>query len=302
MLLKNLISWVSLNPNLSVINFQLVDEDLLVNDFCKKNLTASVESALKEHGKEAIMNARESGEDEKLCIHAAAEKGHQALVSFLLKNGAPVDSKTTSESTPLHYAARNGHFATAELLVASGADFNAVNLAGFTPLQEAAEQGHVDIVKLLLDHGSKVDERVNGMDVNRKGISGSYRHLTPLHSAALRGHLAIVELLLDSGANVDSKDQEGATPLHFAALSNHPGMIRLLVSRGANVDEVNDVGEKPLELATNRNHGYGLNKEAIVELVSAGASIKGLSNYEQEIRIAIEEGKKQRAGEGVSEK
>ena len=65
-------------------------------------------------------------------------------------------------TTPLHLAAFKGHPAMLSLLLANGADANSENCDGQTPLFEAAAAGHADAIRVLLD--ANVDIGVNTVD------------------------------------------------------------------------------------------------------------------------------------------
>ncbi|XP_035661609.1 GA-binding protein subunit beta-2-like [Branchiostoma floridae] len=100
-------------------------------------------------------------------LHEAARNGHTGTVQALLTAGAPVDSRSTAEHTPLDFAAEKGHTGTVTALLAAGADINARDYDSSTPLHKAAENGHPDCVRVLLRAGANTVIKGN-IDGNKK--------------------------------------------------------------------------------------------------------------------------------------
>jgi ankyrin repeat protein len=114
----------------------------------------------------------------------AAFFGHQAIVEFLLKNGADVSlsARNAQKVTALHAAVARRDLKIAKLLLEVGADPNARQERGFAPLHDAAANGSLPLVELLLKHGAQTDARAD---------DGK----TPADMAAERGHKEVVEAL-----------------------------------------------------------------------------------------------------------
>jgi ankyrin repeat protein len=80
------------------------------------------------------------------------------LVSFLLKNGAEVNSRDKNNETPIHLAVRRERFKLVRILLENGADANAENNKGETPLRILSESRHhgegdfVNHARLFLVH------------------------------------------------------------------------------------------------------------------------------------------------------
>ncbi|KAJ7373499.1 hypothetical protein OS493_011096 [Desmophyllum pertusum] len=115
-------------------------------------------------------------------LHVAALKGQSDTVSYLLNQGADINSREESGRSALFYAVYEGHAAAAK-----GGPVCDVDL-----FEVAASRGLTDVLQLLLDRGlcDTVDR------VNRYGE-------TPLMEAASGGHYDTVAFLLDHGANVN---------------------------------------------------------------------------------------------------
>ncbi|KAL2089346.1 hypothetical protein ACEWY4_014034 [Coilia grayii] len=89
-------------------------------------------------------------------LHAACEKGHEALVEMLLSAGARINATDSNKDNPLHCACRAGNFGTVQRLInwshKEKASLQATNNVKKTPLQ-VAEAGdtlnHAEITTLL---------------------------------------------------------------------------------------------------------------------------------------------------------
>jgi ankyrin repeat protein len=82
--------------------------------------------------------------------------------ALILKNKAQIDHIGW---TPLHYACAKGHLDVASFLITNGANVNSLSLGGTTPLMMAVQSGNELLVKLLLDKGADLKLR------NAEGIS-----------------------------------------------------------------------------------------------------------------------------------
>jgi len=77
-------------------------------------------------------------------------------VKRLIEEGADVNARDKSGSTPLHCAAGMGSRAIVELLVAHGADVNLHNSFHWIPLHTALFSQHIDVAELLVAVGSEL--------------------------------------------------------------------------------------------------------------------------------------------------
>ncbi|MEI6190957.1 MAG: ankyrin repeat domain-containing protein [bacterium] len=117
-----------------------------------------------------------------------AKQQNMDMISLLIKNGANVDAKNTSEWTALHYAATVGNVPAINLLVKSGANINARKDSGATPLIVATLTSHVDVMKILLDLGAdpliKTSSGMSAMDYAKlaKGSSNQQGMIDLLNS------------------------------------------------------------------------------------------------------------------------
>jgi hypothetical protein len=206
-------------------------------------------------------------------LHAAM-RGDVSQVSFLLGQGAAIDSTDREGNTALHAAAHKGCLALAEHLLARNASLEVANRTGITPLSLAAARGHEAIVDLLLECGadatvvsregntpmfyaaSKEHEKVCRV-LLKAGVSvtSSVRPemgLTALHVATARGNVDLVALLLGSGSSVDALDAHNRAPLHFAAYFGQAEVAAILMRQGADARRKTLKGLSPAAIATSQ--------------------------------------------------
>ncbi len=226
----------------------LADE---IHDAALKGDFDTVKNLLKKDPR--LLNAK--GRNDKTPIHWAAQGGHKQLVSFLLKQGVPIDSRNNVEETPLIYAADRGHTELAGFLIAKGADLNAKSKRGDMAIHYAIWGGHSDTAKLLVKKGaSVVEKKENGW--------------TLLHDAAWEGKKEIIQLLLEKGIPADAKTDFGRTPLHNACLSGNIEGLKVLIKKGADINAKSGNNRTPLYLAMSRGQ-----IEAVSLLLKSGAKI-----------------------------
>ncbi len=239
--------------------------------------------------------------DDTTMFKRAIEAGTLNLVIFLIKNGAKINTKDGSGSTPLHHAVkRKNNMRVIDQLIEHGANLTAKNNYGQTPWDIAKENnydraildaiikyGTVEDLKFLIANGANMDlegmegQRFlgaalynkpnlkiakflieNGADVNFKDSEGT----TLLLDAAATGNFEIVKFLIENGADVNVKNISGVTPLHDATMSGNNKTIKLLIKNGADVNAKNDDGETPWDVAR-----YGNNPEVLEVLKNTKA-------------------------------
>lgn len=85
---------------------------------------------------------------------AAARDGDLALLQRMQASGADLRWADVDDRTPLHLAAAEGHEAVVAWLLTQGADANAEDRRGLTPLDEAELARQAATTRLLRDHGA----------------------------------------------------------------------------------------------------------------------------------------------------
>uniref|UniRef100_UPI003AAF7AF5 ankyrin repeat and SOCS box protein 3 isoform X1 n=1 Tax=Centroberyx gerrardi TaxID=166262 RepID=UPI003AAF7AF5 len=159
-------------------------------------------------------------EGESAC-YLAAQRGHLAVIRFLLKAHANINQPTNDLSCPLYAAVDGGHKEIVELLVSKGAEVNGTHTAScWTCLHQAVYKGHSDIVRILVTvcHLEALDDH----------------KITPLFVAAQYGQQDCLKILVDAGANVNAQAADLATPLMIASQEGHEGCVDVLLDHRAN--------------------------------------------------------------------
>ena len=180
-------------------------------------------------------------------FYGAIRSDDMGAVQQMLKNGADVNSKDKSGTTPLMYAAAVGSARMMRVLIDAGADVNAKNNGESTALLWAT--GNAEKVRLLIEKGADVNVRskygrtplavaaaqAGNQEVVRmllaKGAGGS-----GLFEAAMAADPAIVALLLEKGQDVNVKGPSGFTPLMAAAANGNAALVKTFIARGADVN------------------------------------------------------------------
>ncbi|XP_048064514.1 CARD- and ANK-domain containing inflammasome adapter protein [Megalobrama amblycephala] len=155
-------------------------------------------------------------------LHVAAEYGKEAVVYFLLRQGAKLNLKDKDGRTALHRASERGRTAVALALVKAGADIHATDQTSKTPLHLAAQNEHESTVKALV-----LEEK--------KSLKNQ---TTVLHMAAIEDDAKLAEVLLRNGALVDTRDGQRKTALYHAVRHGNEKTAAVLLKAGAQVDSV----------------------------------------------------------------
>ena len=164
----------------------------------------------------------ESGEfsevvEDCTALWIAAVKGHFDVVRLLIEQNAEVDSRTSTNSTPLRAAAFKGHLGIVRCLVENGADVNARKNFNDTLLMVACYKGHLDVASYLVKHGANM----NLQDHHGRSC---------LHYASERGHVQLVCELLALGAKqIQALDR--LTPLLEACDDCNIEMVECFINR-----------------------------------------------------------------------
>lgn len=167
------------------------------------------------------VTAKNSNGDSVLHLTSCLE-----LVTFLVEQGADINSRGLLGRTPLHVAAERGHLDTVKYLINKGADINSCNQIGFSILSSALEYGHAALVEALI-------ERVCDLKLtNKPDPEGA----VIMQSAATNGFTDVIKRLLAKGLSVDAIGRDGTTPLMVAARAGQYETVAFLLDRGANVN------------------------------------------------------------------
>ncbi|VDD91344.1 unnamed protein product [Enterobius vermicularis] len=193
----------------------------------------------------------------------ASQKGHVAVVNYLIQKGAIVTERNNNGKTPLHIAAERGNVETVECIfknlakvstegdlcpkiAASNLFVTEVRKVSSAPhssrcfrilyvgraeaaLAIASLNGHTNVVKYLIKKGA---------DINVENSDG----WTPLMMASYNGCLAVAKVLVEKHADISKVNKKLETAVHIAAKSGKISIVRLLIESGGNADAKDNEG------------------------------------------------------------
>eukprot|EP01126_Amoeba_proteus_P062552 TRINITY_DN8521_c0_g3_i2.p1 TRINITY_DN8521_c0_g3~~TRINITY_DN8521_c0_g3_i2.p1 ORF type:complete len:476 (+),score=22.49 TRINITY_DN8521_c0_g3_i2:124-1551(+) len=133
-------------------------------------------------------------------LHYAAKnqaRNTSALLNYLLKQGALIDSLGVYGRSPLHTASLYGNVSAVQFLLQHGANADRQETGRFqsnTPLHNAAFAGHVAIVRILLEHAAnpRILSKISGKSA--------------LLEAVEQGHVAVAATFLKFGIWLSAKE------------------------------------------------------------------------------------------------
>lgn len=211
-----------------------------IQEAANANQMAVVETLLKIH-KDAEMNpvgGWVSGGVKDAALMSATAGSREEMVSYILDQGANINSKNESGCTGLHQAVEVNAVGLAKLLLFRGADTTMRDAEGITPLHLAARKritlknenlGHGEMGQLLVQHET---------DINAEDKHGR----TALHLASLAGRQLLVQSLIENGAEVTTRDGQGWTALYWAAMSSNFAVAEILLDAGADPNDLTHEG------------------------------------------------------------
>lgn len=161
----------------------------------------------------------------------AAAYGYMGVVQMLLPHTGTrgLEENDDRGETALYAAAENGHEAMVAFLLRQGARADVRNILGATPVMAAAGATHLGVVKLLLQHrgGEGLAERDGlGDSVLHCAVGDAYRFSWRHRERdPIREHL--VQFLLCAGVDARATNRNGQTPHEIAVAKNHVGCVRV---------------------------------------------------------------------------
>jgi ankyrin repeat protein len=195
-----------------------------------------VETLIKKKAKLDIIDKADRTAIHYACASASVEK-----LKLLIQNGADVNIKNSTSSTPLHFVCERSSIphSVLEVLIENEANLNVFDKDYLFPIHYACYSGSSEKIILLIKNGA----RVNIKDRNDKA---------PLHYACQNDFFSIdvVIALLETGAHRNAVDKDGRTAMHYACINNNRDKIFQLLNNDANRDIKDTNGKKPLQYAS----------------------------------------------------
>lgn len=216
-------------------------------------------------------------------IHLAAEKGQMKVLTYLLKNKADPNGRTTKGGlTPLHLASIHGHLAVVNALLAAKADLDqSVSMLGIAKTLPTMERKAENVGGdwSALDFAVLYDRREiaktlikAGAAVKRFGPSPDQScGYTTLLTAIYLGRDELAQALIDAGSPLEEvAGQKAPSPLSLA-VNCGSNMVAPLLKAGANPNLSCKMaaGRSPLLIAASENH-----VEIAKLLLAAGADVR----------------------------
>lgn len=164
----------------------------------------------------------------------AAGKGKVKKIEELVIKGIDVNSKGTSNATPLFWAMRN--FKGFTKLLELEADPNVIFDDGSSVIHWAVNHRDKRFLEKVLEYGG-----------NPNLVAGQFKE-TPLFKAAGPEGKSKAGILLDAGADINAQDLSGDTPMMVAAGLGQFDLVYELLERGADFTIKNKKGDSLLDV------------------------------------------------------
>ena len=178
-------------------------------------------------------------------LHKAAHENDLVTIAKLVKDGADLDTRDSSNRTPAHVAAFASNDEALEALASAGADMNALENGIYDVVTIAAVANDPELMSLAIRHGNRVD------------LITSVYDGTALIAASHLGHAEVVRRLIKAGAPLDHINNLKWTALIEAVIlgdggPNHVATVKALVEAGADISIGDRDGVTPLDHAEAR--------------------------------------------------
>ena len=176
-------------------------------------------------------------------LHYFAENGSYELLKAVADMGININFKTNDGKNCLHIGADKGHFNMCRKLIRKhNVDIQLCDNEGWNALHYFAKNGSYDLVKAIVDMG---------IDSNLKTNNGK----NCLHIAAENGHLNLCRKLI-SKQNVDMQlpDNDGWNALHYFAKSGSYDLVKVVADMGTEIKLKTNEGKDCLHIAAENSH------------------------------------------------
>jgi ankyrin repeat protein len=179
----------------------------------------------------------------------------------------------TRERTPLLIAAEIGPTEIVDLLLKKGADINARDSTNGAPLSQgnsplilAAAMNRLDTVQRLLAHTKKPDILLREMEGK-----------TAFWFAVANENLEMTKLLLSQGSKINLPDKSGASVLTTTVLHKKYEVLDFLIAKGVDINMADQSGSTPLMAAIGLQ---GKNRPVVLKYLEKFLTFKPKVNHQ----------------------
>lgn len=164
-----------------------------------------------------------------MLMQAASTRGHSTLVGYMAKQpGVELDGSNNESDPPIMLAAGAGHVGVVKKLLKLRADLERRNSKDASALHLAVLRDRAGAVTALLEGGASMRAETDAV-IGTANETGR----THIHVAAAAGHMGVARALLEKRADAMSKDIYGFVPHFLVAEQGHVDMFKLLVKARA---------------------------------------------------------------------
>tara|TARA_Y100001954_G_scaffold226335_1_gene268045 strand:- start:3111 stop:6092 length:2982 start_codon:yes stop_codon:yes gene_type:complete len=189
----------------------------------------------KKSGNNLIIDLLQGGKLEtSLKAALASNKYESNKIIDLIKQGAPVNTLSSSGDTALIVAVKKNDARVVEALLEKGANVKLENNEKMTALDIARNLKLKKLINLLIADSPQ--------SLLREGLSQN-----PFSKDLIRK-------ALKKGANIDSENKRGKTPLLEAVIKKDEDLTKFLLSQGADPYKSNSKGESPFQFAKKKRY------------------------------------------------
>ncbi|MDI9819426.1 MULTISPECIES: ankyrin repeat domain-containing protein [unclassified Legionella] len=190
-------------------------------------------------------------EEKNQALLDAVQEGNLSTVEWLVKHGASLSVRDSSDNSPLLIAAAYGWLPIVHYLLDQESP----------PIHDKDNDGNNALSIAVINHKQPIVERLLQFNPLLLGEKNNNGH-TPLLMAAITNYDKVLKLFHRQGYSLEEKDNEGNTLLHLALASKYYGtaVSYLLKEHGYLLNEKNAKGQTPLHLAIIHNQDSYLNE------------------------------------------
>ncbi|KAH8147832.1 uncharacterized protein LAJ45_08298 [Morchella importuna] len=167
-------------------------------------------------------------------FHAVVRGGSVFAVKALLRRGCDIESRDSSENTPLIAAASSGCEPMVLFLVREGADVHPRSEDEYSALDYACERGMARAVRILLERGADQNVPIEGSSLLTAALWGNAAVVKVLLEY---GNATVVQALIDGGGDVNQTNHLGGTLLCDAVRWGNVGIAKALIAAGADIEK-----------------------------------------------------------------